>query len=195
MFGSAAEFVAVPPHRLALAPNGLDAVQAAALPAVGTTAITALRDKAGLAAGDRLLVRGASGGVGSAVVQLGRAYGAHVTALAGAGNLDFVRGLGADEAFDYATTKAADLGGFDVVLDTVGTELRAYRRLLAPGGRMVVITFDADNPVASLSYLLVSTVFASRRIRSWCRDRSGCSSTRAPSSGPRPRHSAPATGR
>ncbi|MFF4398398.1 NAD(P)-dependent alcohol dehydrogenase [Streptomyces sp. NPDC001480] len=165
MFGSAAEFVAVPPHRLALAPSGLDLVQAAALPAVGTTAITALRDKARVTAGDRLLVRGASGGVGSVAVQLGKVYGAHVTALAGGRNLDFVRSLGADDAFDYATTSAADLGPFDVVLDTVGTQLRTYRRLLAPEGRMVAIAFDARNPAASVSYLLASTVFGSRRVR------------------------------
>ncbi|MPY53666.1 NAD(P)-dependent alcohol dehydrogenase [Streptomyces acidicola] len=164
-FGSAAEFVAVAPRQLALAPSGLDLVQAAALPAVGTTAITALRDKARLTAGERLLVRGASGGVGSVAVQLAKAYGAHVTALAGAKHLDFVRDLGADEAFDYATTGPADLGRFDVVLDTVGTAHPAYRRLLAPGGRMVAIAFDAENLAASLSYLLVSTVFGPRRVR------------------------------
>ncbi|MFI1728042.1 NAD(P)-dependent alcohol dehydrogenase [Streptomyces acidicola] len=164
-FGSAAEFVAVAPRQLALAPSGLDLVQAAALPAVGTTAITALRDKARLTEGERLLVRGASGGVGSVAVQLAKAYGAHVTALAGAKHLDFVRDLGADEALDYATTGPADLGRFDVVLDTVGTAHPAYRRLLAPGGRMVAIAFDAENLAASLSYLLVSTVFGPRRVR------------------------------
>ncbi|MGW6026205.1 NAD(P)-dependent alcohol dehydrogenase [Streptomyces sp. NPDC055214] len=164
-FGSAAEFVVVRPRQLALAPAGLDLVQAAALPGVGTTVITALRDKARVTAGERLLVRGASGGVGSTAVQLGRAYGAHVTALAGAGKLDFVRDLGADDAYDYATTAAADLGPFDVVLDTVGTELGAYRRLLAPGGRMVSVTFDASRMAASLSYIIGSAVFGPRRVR------------------------------
>ncbi|MFC8126333.1 NAD(P)-dependent alcohol dehydrogenase [Streptomyces sp. NPDC057302] len=164
-FGSAAEFVVVRPRQLALAPAGLDLVQAAALPGVGTTVITALRDKARLAAGERLLVRGGSGGVGSVAVQLGRAYGAHVTALAGARNLDFVRDLGADEAFDYATTGAADLGPFDVVLDTVGTDVGAYRRLLSPGGRMVSVTFDSRRMAASLSYIVASTVFGRRRVR------------------------------
>ncbi|MFC0862046.1 NAD(P)-dependent alcohol dehydrogenase [Sphaerimonospora cavernae] len=163
-FGSAAEFVAVRPRQFALAPAGLDLVEAAALP-VGTTAITALRDKARLKPGERLLVRGASGGVGNIAVQLGRAYGARVTALARAANLDLVRELGADEAFDYATTGAADLGPFDVVLDTVGTELSAYRRLLAPGGRMVSIAFDIDHAVPSISYILATTAFGSRRVR------------------------------
>ncbi|MFJ2216953.1 NAD(P)-dependent alcohol dehydrogenase [Streptomyces sp. NPDC101062] len=163
--GSAAEYVTVAPERLALAPAGLDPVRAAALPGVGTTAITALRDKARLRPGERLLVRGASGGVGTVAVQLGRAYGARVTALAGAKNLDFVRELGAHDAFDYATTGPAVLGSFDVVLDTVGTGTGAYRRLLAPGGRMVSISFDADHPLASLSYILATTVFGSRRVR------------------------------
>ncbi|WP_188188260.1 NAD(P)-dependent alcohol dehydrogenase [Nonomuraea sp. SYSU D8015] len=163
-FGSAAEYVAVRPRRIALAPAGLDLVEAAALP-VGTTAITALRDKARLQAGERLLVRGGSGGVGHVAVQLGRAFGAHVTALAGAGNQDFVRDLGADEVFDYRTTAPADLGRFDVVLDTVGTASGAYRRLLRPGGRMVAIAFDPDRAAASLSYIAASAVFGSGRVR------------------------------
>jgi NADPH:quinone reductase-like Zn-dependent oxidoreductase len=164
-FGSAAEFVAVPADRLAPAPAGLDLVQAAALPAVGTTAITALRDKARLKEGDRLLVRGGAGGVGSVAVQLGRAYGAHVTALAGARHLDFVRDLGAHEAFDYATSAPGDLGRFDVVLDTVGAGMADYRRLVAPGGRMVSIAFDSSRILRSLGYVAASTAFGSRRVR------------------------------
>jgi NADPH:quinone reductase-like Zn-dependent oxidoreductase len=164
-FGAAAEFVVVPARRLAAAPAGLDLAAAAALPAVGTTAITALRDKARLRAGERLLVRGASGGVGHVAVQLGRAYGAHVTALAGARNLEFVRELGAHEAVDYATTHATDLPRFDVVVDTVGTDLPAYRRLLTRTGRMVTVSFDIDHLVASLGYLLASTVHGRRRVR------------------------------
>ncbi|GAA3370816.1 NAD(P)-dependent alcohol dehydrogenase [Streptomyces antimycoticus] len=166
-FGSAAEYVAVRPRQLSLAPDGIDLVRAAALPGVGTTAITALRDKIGLRSGERLLVRGAAGGVGSVAVQLGHALGAHVTALARANALDLVRELGADEAHDYRTTGPADLGPFDAVLDTVGTELRAYRGLLSPGGRMVGIAFDADRPLSSVGSVLLSTVHGSRRVRSF----------------------------
>lgn len=131
-FGSAAEFVAVRPRNLAYAPENLGLVEAASLP-VGTTAITALRTKAGLKAGERLLVRGAAGGVGSIAVQLGKALGAHVTGLAGTKNLDLVRELGADEAHSYATTGPSDLGRFDVIMDTVGTELRSFRGSWHPG--------------------------------------------------------------
>ncbi|MEV7865774.1 NAD(P)-dependent alcohol dehydrogenase [Streptomyces sp. NPDC088124] len=168
--GSAAEYLAVRPRQVALAPAGTDLVRAAALPGAGTTAVTALRDKARLRPGERLLVRGASGGVGHVAVQLGRAFGAHVTALAGGKNLDFVRELGADEAYDHRTTGPGELGTFDVVLDCVGRELPAYRRLLAPGGRMVGITFDTSRPVATIGYLLGSAVFGSRRIRAFSGD-------------------------
>jgi NADPH:quinone reductase-like Zn-dependent oxidoreductase len=144
-FGGVAEFVTVPTQRLARAPMNLELREAAALPAVGTTAITAVQDKAHLRKGERLLVRGASGGVGSVVVQLGKAVGAHVTALAGASNLDFVRSIGADEALDYRTTGRAQLGKYDVIIDAVGTELGAYRKLLNPGGRMVPLAFDAEH--------------------------------------------------
>jgi NADPH:quinone reductase-like Zn-dependent oxidoreductase len=85
-FGAIADHVTVPEQRLARAPKNLSLLDAAALPVSGTTAMTALTDKAGLISGERLLVRGATGGVGSIAVQLGKALGAHVTALAGARN-------------------------------------------------------------------------------------------------------------
>ncbi|WP_320780076.1 NAD(P)-dependent alcohol dehydrogenase [Streptomyces sp. CRN 30] len=162
--GSAAEYVTVRPDRLGRVPDGLDLVEAAALP-VGTTAITALRDKAALRRGERLLVRGAAGGVGNVAVQLGRARGAEVTALARAANLDFVRELGAHHAVDHRAVGPDELGRFDVVLDTVGTDLRAHRRLLRPGGRMVTISFDPSRPVASLGYVAGSAVHGRGRVR------------------------------
>lgn len=132
---------------------------------MGTTSLTALRDKAGLRAGERLLVRGASGGVGSVAVQLGKALGAHVTGLASAKNLDFVRELGADEALDHRATPLADLNRYDVILDTVGTEHRALQRRLTAGGRLVSIAFDIDRPVRSISCILGSAVQGRRRVR------------------------------
>ncbi len=163
--GSAAEYVSVPLDHVSRSPTNLDLVSAAALPAVGTTAITALRDVARVRAGERLLVRGASGGVGSIAVQLGRALGARVTGLASASNLDLVTELGADEAVDRATVRPADLGLFDVILDTAGSELAAYRRLLGSGGRMVTITPDPSHPFRSVAFVAASTVYRSRRVR------------------------------
>ncbi len=163
-FGSAAEYLTTRPERLGRIPGRLDLHEAAALP-VGTTAITALRDKAGLRPGERLLVRGATGGVGYVAVQLGKAMGAHVTGLARADNLGLVRDLGADEALDYRTTTPAGLGRYDVVLDTVGKDLAAYRRLLTPKGRMVAIAFDLDRMAASLGYVFASAVHGRGRVR------------------------------
>ncbi|RBQ16855.1 NAD(P)-dependent alcohol dehydrogenase [Spongiactinospora rosea] len=163
-FGSAAEYVTVRPRQIALSPAGLSPPEAASL-VVGTTAITALRDKARLRGGERLLVRGASGGVGSIAVQYGKALGAHVTGLAGPRNLDFVRALGADEALDYTTTHPGDLPPFDVIFDTVGTDHPTYHRLLPPGGRMVAIAFDIDHIGPSLRYIAASTRHGPRRIR------------------------------
>lgn len=164
-FGSAAEYVAVRPRQIAPAPANLTPAEAVSLLVGGVTAITGLRDKARVKSGERLLVRGASGGVGSVAVQVGKLLGARVTGLAGAKNLDFVRELGADEALDHRATGPSDLGAYDVILDTVGTEHPAYRRLLAPGGRMIAIAFDYDRIAASLGYAVGSAVHGSRRVR------------------------------
>ncbi|CCH30199.1 NAD(P)-dependent alcohol dehydrogenase [Actinosynnema sp. NPDC047251] len=163
--GSAAEYVTVKPNRVTRKPRNLTSVEAASILGGGTTSITALRDVAHLQPGERLLIRGASGGVGSMAVQIGKAFGAHVTGLAGKSNLDFVRDLGADEVFDYRTTQPGQLGRFDVVLDTVGTDHATYRRLLTRTGRMVAIAFDTSHLVRSVGYLLASTVHGSKRVR------------------------------
>ncbi|ATE57094.1 NAD(P)-dependent alcohol dehydrogenase [Actinosynnema pretiosum] len=164
--GSVAELVVVPQDRIARAPGNLDLLAAAALPVSGTTAITALRHEARLVAGERLLVRGAAGGVGSALVRFGKSLGAHVTALASARDLDRVTGeLGADEALDHRATRPGDLGRFDVVVDVVGTELPAYRRLLTAGGRIVPLAFDHDRPLASLATTALHAALAPHRVK------------------------------
>lgn len=155
-FGSAADYVSVPEDRLAPAPAGMSLVQAAALPSSGTTALTALVEKAGLRPGERLLVRGASGGAGSAAVQLGAALGAHVTALAGAASLAWVTELGADAAHDYRTTSPADLGQFDVVLDLVGADLETYGALVGPGGRFLPLALGRTDPAGSAAAVLAA---------------------------------------
>lgn len=164
-FGSAAEYVSVHPSRFSPAPKNLTATEAATLLAGGTTALTALRDKAHIQPGERLLVRGGSGGVGSLGVQMGKALGAHVTALAGKSSGDFVAALGTDVVLDYRENPITGVGEFDVVLDTVGTGHRSLRKLLAPGGRMVAVSFDLERLVPSLGYIAGSAVFGSRRVR------------------------------
>ena len=163
--GTAAEYVTMPVRKLARIPAELSYAEAVSLMSGGVTAGIALDGKARLRPGERLLVRGGSGGVGSVAVQVGKVMGAHVTALAGGSNLDFVRELGADEVFDDRTTRLEDLGRFDVVLDTVGTRHRRLRGMLRPGGRMVAIVFDLDHRARSLGYIAASVIFGSRRVR------------------------------
>jgi NADPH:quinone reductase-like Zn-dependent oxidoreductase len=158
-FGSSAEYVTVPQKRVAPTPDGLDLVTAAALPSVGTTAIRALVHEARLAPGERLLVRG-----------LGAALGAHVTALAGAGALDWVRGLGAAEVLDYRATTPDALPRFDVVLDLVGTDVPAYRRRLTRGGRYVGLALDAARPVLSGASAIGNKLRSPRRYRMFSND-------------------------
>ncbi len=109
-----------------------------------------------------MLVRGANGGVGTAAIQVARALGGRVTALAGARHLDRLRDLGAEEAFDYHATSPRGLGRFDVVLDPVARNMRAYRRLLAPGGRMAAMAIGSPGDIA---YLVASRIHGSRRVR------------------------------
>ncbi|KOT56906.1 MULTISPECIES: NAD(P)-dependent alcohol dehydrogenase [Streptomyces] len=164
-FGAIADYVRVPQERLARAPKNLSLLKAAALPVSGTTALTALTDKARLARGERLLVRGATGGVGSVTVQLGKALGAHVTALASAHNLDWITALGADAALDYRTTRPKDLGRFDVIVDLVGTDLGAYQARLARQGRMVALAFDAERMLTSVLGVGLRAAVAPRRLK------------------------------
>ncbi|MEP6481118.1 MAG: NAD(P)-dependent alcohol dehydrogenase [Rhodoglobus sp.] len=154
-----AEYMVTVPGKLSTAPTSIDLVDAAALPMAAATALLALRNHAHLKAGERVLIRGASGGVGSAAVQLAKAMGGEVTALAGANNLDFVRGLGADAALDYHAHGPDQLGKFDVILDLVGSRMAAYRSLLARRGRMVTTA------ITGVPYIVFSTIYGPRRVR------------------------------
>lgn len=129
----AAEYVVVSTERIALAPADLSSVEAASLVVAGATALIALRDSVHLADGERVLVRGAAGGVGTAAVQLAHAMGGHVTALARDRHAELLTDLGADKVLDYRSTASEQIGPFDVIVDTVGTELHCYRSRLAKG--------------------------------------------------------------
>ncbi|QXE33961.1 NAD(P)-dependent alcohol dehydrogenase [Streptomyces sp. GMY02] len=161
--GGAAEYVVVPADRIAPAPVGISPVEAASVVVAGTTALIALRDSTHLAAGERVLVRGAAGGVGTAAVQLAHAMGAHVTALARDRHTRLLTGLGADDVFDYGFTTSDRIGPFDVILDTVGTELNCYRSRLAKAGRMVTVGLSAP----ALAAIAASSVYGPRRIRTF----------------------------
>jgi NADPH:quinone reductase-like Zn-dependent oxidoreductase len=136
--GAYADYVVGPTRVFVRKPERLDHVQAAAVPMVGLTAWQALVDTAHIGDGSRVLIIGASGGIGHMAVQIAKARGAYVTALASAANLDFVRSLGADEAIDYNTNWAEAVRDQDAVLDVVGGEYPAAAvQALKPGGILV----------------------------------------------------------
>src|SRR5206468_1022255 len=121
--GASAEYCVARVADIAHKPASVDHVHAAATPISALTAWQGLVERAGLAAGQRVLIHGAAGGVGTFAVQLARWRGARVTGTASAANLDFVRRLGADEVIDYRTERFEDVvRDVDVVFDTVGGE-------------------------------------------------------------------------
>ena len=148
--GAAAEFAAVQAANLALKPRSIPYAQAAALPLSALTAWQALFEHAHLLAGQRVLIHGGAGGVGSLAVQLARWRGARVLATASAGNTAFVRSLGADDVIDYhATPFEETLRELDVVLDTIGGETRERSwRVLRKGGVLVTLVSPIPAGVA-----------------------------------------------
>jgi NADPH:quinone reductase-like Zn-dependent oxidoreductase len=148
--GAYAEYVVGPTRAFVRKPDRLDHVQAAAIPMVGLTAWQALVDTARVGAGTRVLIDAGAGGIGHLAVQIAKSRRAHVTALASAANLDFVRSLGADEAIDHAATDFTDaVRDQDVVLDVVGGDYpgRALD-VLRPGGTLVSTQPSALAPIA-----------------------------------------------
>lgn len=137
--GACAEYVVAERGELTRCPADLPWDQAAALPLVGLTALQALRDLADLRAGQRALINGAAGGVGTVAVQLARALGAHVTAVTSAGNRELVADLGADQVLDYATADLAHPARpYDVVFDVFGNRsFSALRGALTARGTYV----------------------------------------------------------
>lgn len=138
--GSFAEYARAREDKLARAPHGLSLEQAAVLAVSGGTALQAL-DAVDLKAGERVLVIGASGGVGSYAVQLARALGAEVTGVCSASKVDFVRSLGAAHVVDYRAQDFADgARQYDVVLDLGGnTPISRLRRCMSATGRLVFV--------------------------------------------------------
>jgi NADPH:quinone reductase-like Zn-dependent oxidoreductase len=142
-YGGFAEYVSVPVAAVAPKPAELSFEDAAAVPMAAGTALQGLRHHGELQPTQRVLVNGATGGVGSFAVQLAKASGAEVTAVTSTRNLDLVRSLGADHILDYTTTDFARSGQrYDRILDTVGNRsVPDLRRALAPGGKAAVTGF------------------------------------------------------
>ncbi|MFL7838371.1 MAG: NAD(P)-dependent alcohol dehydrogenase [Candidatus Promineifilaceae bacterium] len=135
-WGALAEYAAVPENAVALKPANLTFEQAAAVPESAVVALQALRDKGKIQPGQKVLVNGASGGVGSYAVQIAKAFGAEVTAVCSSRNIDMVRSLGADYVIDYTQEDFTQNGKqYDLILAVNGYHpISAYRRALSPEG-------------------------------------------------------------
>ena len=143
--GAFAEYICVAVSEVALKPANLSFEQAAAVPVAATTALQGLRDTGQIHTGQRVLVNGASGGVGTFAVQIARAFGTEVTGVCSTRNLDMVRSIGADHAIDYMKEDFTRTGQhYDLIYDAVGnSSVSAYRRALNPGGTCVVAGFTS----------------------------------------------------
>jgi NADPH:quinone reductase-like Zn-dependent oxidoreductase len=139
--GSFAGYACAREKKLAPKPANLTFEQAATVPISAITALQALRDKGRVQPGQRVLVIGAAGGVGSFAVQLAKAFGAHVTGVCSTTKIDLVRSIGADDVIDYTRDDFADgAQRYDLILDTAGNRFLSHlRRALAPKGTLVIV--------------------------------------------------------
>lgn len=140
--GAFAEYVIIPDDRaLVLKPANLSFEQAASVPIAAITALQALRDKGQLKSGQKVLINGASGGVGTFAVQIAKSFGAEVTGVCSTRNVEMVRSLGADHVFDYTKEDYTESGQqYDLIIDNVGNHsLSANRRVLDDEGTFVII--------------------------------------------------------
>lgn len=139
-FGAFAEYVAAPESAFALKPANLTFEQAAAVPVSAVTALQALRDHGQIQPGQKVLINGASGGVGTFAVQIAKAFGAEVTAVCSTGKMELMRSLGADHVIDYTKEDFTKNGKqYDLILAANGYQpLSAYQRALSPQGVYVM---------------------------------------------------------
>jgi len=163
--GTFAEYAISSEAHLAPKPRNLTFEQSAAIPVAGLTALQGLRDKGQVRPGQRVLIYGAGGGVGTFAVQIAKALGAHVTAVSSTRNVDVLRSIGADEVIDYTKVDFAEGGQrYDVLLDIgANRSLADCRRVLARNGTLVLI--GADGGIWRIASRLLWAALLSRVAR------------------------------
>jgi NADPH:quinone reductase-like Zn-dependent oxidoreductase len=152
-YGGFAEYVSVPMDVMSLKPANLSFEEAAAVPMAAVTALQGLRHHGEPQPTQKVLINGATGGVGSFAVQIAKSYGPEVTAVTSTRNLDLVRSLGADHVVDYTTTDFVGSGRrYDLILDTVGNRsVPDLKRALAEGGKAAVTGFTSVSRLLAVS--------------------------------------------
>ena len=160
--GTWAEYAVGSERGLLPKPRELSFIEAACMGVAPLTALQGLRDKGGVKAGDRVLVYGAGGGVGTFAVQIAKALGAHVTAVTGPRNMDVVGHLGADELIDYTRENVLRRpGAFDVIFDVAAIRsIGELRRALTPAGTLVLAGADKRGGVALVGRLAAAALRA-----------------------------------
>jgi NADPH:quinone reductase-like Zn-dependent oxidoreductase len=166
--GACAQYVCGKENSLVPKPAGLTYEQAAAIPVAGCTALQSLRDHGRLHSGQRVLINGAAGGVGTFAVQIARAFGANVTAVCSTRNVELLRSIGADDVIDYTAEDFTQNGRqYDLILNIAGNRsLRELRRALAPEGTVVMVgggtgrEEKADDDMLGVLASLVRTLFS-----------------------------------
>jgi NADPH:quinone reductase-like Zn-dependent oxidoreductase len=160
--GSFAEYVRVRPGLVALKPAGLSFEQAAAVPISAVTALQGLRDSGRLRPGQRVLINGASGGVGTFAVQIAKALGAEVTGVCGPHNVELVRSLGADHVIDYTAADFSRAGrSYDIVFDLVfNHSLADFRRALTPTGTLVLCSGNGGPWIGPIGRILGASLLS-----------------------------------
>jgi NADPH:quinone reductase-like Zn-dependent oxidoreductase len=165
--GGFADYVTVKDDTLVVKPDNITFGEAAAVPVAALTAVQGLRDHGGIERGQKVLVNGAAGGVGTYAVQLAKHFGAEVTGVCSTRNLDMVRDLGADHVVDYTTADFTALGEYDLILDNVGNrKIGHYKRCLTPTGTYVVVGGPKGRvlgPVKHMIKAIVGFKFGKRR--------------------------------
>ena len=165
-----AEYTVAREDRLALKPPNVSFEEAAAVPVAGITALQALRDKGHVEAGQKVLVNGASGGVGTFAVQLAKSFGAEVTAVCSTGNVEQARALGADRVVDYTKEDFTKLGiQHDLMLDIAGSRsFLEFRKALTPTATVVLIggrmTYRGLGPLPHLGGTILKSRFRSQKV-------------------------------
>lgn len=163
--GAFAEYVLVPENRaITLMPDDLAFEEAAAIPIAGITALQALRDQGHIRAGQKVLINGASGGVGTYAVQLAKSFNAEVTGVCSTRNIELVRSLGADHVIDYRQQDFTTAGKrYDLIIDNVGNlSPFALRHALVPAGTVIIVGAPKHDPWIGMFWGIIRGMIVSR---------------------------------